>query len=168
MTSIPRSVLESNPDLLPLLTSANLWWGPTGCVIAGVAGVGSEERYYVEFCNIHGNAGTEGNWAKDAEIGELRKIFETWDPRLGMLLEHVENAKVWRLAYTQSGLDWVSQSGKVVLIGDAAHAMLPHAMAVSEPRVPLKVDSNQGATGGEKMLLISDRVPRLQSKTGPH
>lgn len=131
MTSIPRSVLESNPDLEPLLTSANLWWGPTGGVIAGVAGVGAEERYYAEFCHIHGNAGSEGNWSKEADVAELRKLFADWDPRLQMLLEHVDSAKVWRLAYTQPGLDWVSQSGKVVLVGDAAHAMLPHAMAVS-------------------------------------
>lgn len=166
MTSIPRSVLESNPELLPLLTSANLWWGPTGCVIAGVAGVGSEERYYVEFCNIHGNSGTEGNWSKDAEISELRKLFETWDPRLGMLLEHVENAKVWRLAYTHSGLDWVSQTGKVVLIGDAAHAMLPHAMAVSEFSALSMVDFKSSGDRREKTLLISDRVLQRQSKTG--
>lgn len=131
MTSIPCSVLEANPELQPLLTSANLWWGPTGCVIAGIAGVGSEERYYVEFCNIHGNTGVQGQWSQEADIADLRKVFADWDPKLHLLLEHVESAKIWSLAYTQVGLDWVSESGKVVLIGDAAHAMLPHAMAVS-------------------------------------
>ncbi|KAK5046530.1 hypothetical protein LTR84_008333 [Exophiala bonariae] len=129
MTSIPCSVLEADPALQPLLTSANLWWGPTGCVIAGIAGVGSEERYYAEFCNINGNTGVQGQWSQEADIAELRTAFADWDPTLQALLGHVESAKIWHLAYTQMGLDWVSQSGKVVLIGDAAHAMLPHAMA---------------------------------------
>jgi salicylate hydroxylase len=130
MTSISTNILSSDPVLTPFLSSANLWWCPTGCVIAGVAGVGSEERYYMEFCNVQGTSGTEGNWSKEANMDELHNLFKSWDPRIQKLLKHVESAKVWRLAYTQSGLDWVSPSGRVVLIGDAAHAMLPHAMAV--------------------------------------
>ncbi len=41
-------------------------------------------------------------------------------------LEHVETAEIWQVAYGRQLDSWRSPSGRIVLIGDAAHAMLPH------------------------------------------
>ena len=57
---------------------------------------------------------------------EVRKAFKGWDPRIDMMLEHVTDVLLWRL-YTHKELpSWVHDSGKMCLIGDAAHAMTPY------------------------------------------
>lgn len=56
----------------------------------------------------------------------LRERFKDWDPRIGMILEHVDTVLEWRL-YTHAELNtWIHTSGKLCLIGDAAHAMTPY------------------------------------------
>jgi hypothetical protein len=37
-----------------------------------------------------------------------------------------EDCFLWKIAYLPPLETWVSRSGKVVLLGDAAHAMVPH------------------------------------------
>ena len=57
---------------------------------------------------------------------EVRKAFKDWDPRIDMMLEHVTEVLEWRL-YTHEELpSWIHDSGKMCLIGDAAHAMTPY------------------------------------------
>ena len=73
---------------------------------------------------------TEGSSQK-LPLGDLVEFFKGWDPKLEKLLQHVKDAHIWRLTSLSSDLSWVSESGKVVLIGDASHAMLPHTGSVS-------------------------------------
>ncbi|KAN0120126.1 FAD/NAD(P)-binding domain containing protein [Hyaloscypha variabilis] len=129
MISVPTTKIRRNPKLAPLLDVANSWWGPTGCVIAGVAGIGEDVEYCMEFCIMSDEAGSEGNLVTITNIDKIKGAFKDWDPALIELLSFAEQARTWRLAYTTPDLDWVSKSGRTVLIGDAAHAMLPHAMA---------------------------------------
>lgn len=57
---------------------------------------------------------------------EVRKAFKGWDPRIDKMLEYVTEVLEWRL-YTHKELpNWVHDSGKMCLIGDAAHAMTPY------------------------------------------
>jgi salicylate hydroxylase len=131
MIRVPTTKIRQNPKLAPLLDTTNSWWGPTGCVIAGVAGIGEDVEYCMEFCILSEKAGSEGNLVTITNIDKIKGAFKDWDPALIELLNFAGQAKTWRLAYTTPDLDWVSKSGRTVLIGDAAHAMLPHAMAVS-------------------------------------
>jgi salicylate hydroxylase len=85
----------------------------------------------MDFCIMSDEAGSEGNLVTITNIDKIKGAFKDWDPALIELLSFAEQARTWRLAYTTPDLDWVSKSGRTVLIGDAAHAMLPHAMAVS-------------------------------------
>jgi hypothetical protein len=84
-------------------------------VIAGIAGVGENVQYSMEFCNMSGEAGREGDWNKEVDLDKFRKVFETWDPTLRELLKYPGHAKIWRLAYTTPDPDWVGKSGRVVL-----------------------------------------------------
>jgi len=131
MISVPATKIKQNPKLASLLDTANSWWGPIGCVIAGVAGIGKRVEYCMEFCILGKEAGGEGNLATITNIDKIREAFKDWDPPLTELLNLAKQARICRLAYTAPDLDWVSKSGRTVLIGDAAHAMLPHSMAVS-------------------------------------
>lgn len=46
MMSVPTEDIKQNPQLAHLLDTTNSWWGPTGCVIAGIAGVGEDVQFY--------------------------------------------------------------------------------------------------------------------------
>lgn len=43
------------------------------------------------------------------------------------LLDHVDHCLVWKLVELPALPSWVSKNGNVVVMGDAAHAMLPFA-----------------------------------------
>jgi salicylate hydroxylase len=42
-------------------------------------------------------------------------------------LEHVSKCTEWLIAIVAEISKWIGESGRVILIGDAAHAMVPHA-----------------------------------------
>ncbi len=69
------------------------------------------------------NATTE-SWSAVGNRDELASSFDGWDPRVVGLLEAVESCFWWGL-YDRAPLQsWTN--GRLALLGDAAHAMLPH------------------------------------------
>jgi salicylate hydroxylase len=56
---------------------------------------------------------------------EIIKRYEGWDPIIRRILEKNPNCSKWQLLELEKIPAWVSESGKVALMGDAAHAMLP-------------------------------------------
>ena len=63
-------------------------------------------------------------WTRDAEPGALLTAFTGWHPALLELLGAVPQSPRWGL-FASRPLPWWSR-GRVTLLGDAAHAMLPH------------------------------------------
>ena len=63
------------------------------------------------------------SWTADGEIPDLMREFEGWDDRLRQLIRSASETKRWAM-YDRAPLDkWTG--GRVTLLGDAAHAMLP-------------------------------------------
>lgn len=62
----------------------------------------------------------------------LRELVSDFEPRVKKLVELVkpEDCFLWKIAHLPKLKSWVSRSGKIVLLGDAAHAMVPHLGAV--------------------------------------
>ncbi|KAJ5215522.1 uncharacterized protein N7498_001967 [Penicillium cinerascens] len=82
----------------------------------------------VQFIDVdHADPGpVNGNWNTPADIGLLRTRFSDFNMITRAFLEHIQHAEKWQMA-TGPELDtWRSASGRIVLLGDAAHAMLPH------------------------------------------
>lgn len=61
-----------------------------------------------------------------ADIEEMMKLFEGWDPLLTRTLENVEKVEKWRLSYLELENSWRSQRGNFVLAGDSCHPILPY------------------------------------------
>ncbi|PCJ91576.1 MAG: 2-polyprenyl-6-methoxyphenol hydroxylase [Hyphomicrobiales bacterium] len=64
------------------------------------------------------------SWSEPGSSDMLRAEFAGWDDKLVELLTHVEKTFRWGL-FDRDPLDhWIN--GRLALLGDAAHAMLPH------------------------------------------
>ena len=67
---------------------------------------------------------------KDGDIVFLRQHFEGICPPLSAVLKLTTKCDRWKIAEMPSIPRWTSKSGRVILLGDAAHAMQPNAAQV--------------------------------------
>jgi salicylate hydroxylase len=64
------------------------------------------------------------SWSAPGDPDVLRAEFAGWDPRIGFLLGHVQKTFRWALYDREPLPTWTK--GRLTLLGDAAHPMLPH------------------------------------------
>jgi salicylate hydroxylase len=92
------------------------------------------------------------SWSAPGDPDVLRREFAGWDPRIGSLLSQVQSTFRWAL-YDREPLPTWSR-GRLTLLGDAAHPMLPH----------LGQGANQSIEDGMALATI---VARANRKTAP-
>ena len=83
---------------------------------------GGTQINYVGF--VPSDEQTTESWSAPGDPAKLAAAFADWDPRIVGLLAEVEEAFWWGL-YDREPLDRWSD-GRLTLLGDAAHPMLPH------------------------------------------
>ena len=66
----------------------------------------------------------EGKWQADVEDDEPVSLFEGWHPAVLEMIDAVPHSVRWGLFVLRPLLRWYN--GRKVLLGDSAHAMLPH------------------------------------------
>lgn len=102
--------------------------------------------------NADANSAAAG--IQKCEVAELRRKFQDWDPRFQQMLELAQECSKWSLLHSGHNERWVHPQGKLLLIGDSAHAMLPYLYVLhvslcyfcTHETTPLKcVSSAQGA-----------------------
>ncbi|KLO20389.1 FAD/NAD-binding domain-containing protein [Schizopora paradoxa] len=81
---------------------------------------------YLSFYTVPGREGTEyeGPSVVDGSCDELVKLFEEWEPEARTLASCVEKCSRWAISQHRGTPFCIS--GKVALLGDAAHAMSTH------------------------------------------
>jgi salicylate hydroxylase len=92
------------------------------------------------------------SWSAPGDPDVLRTEFAGWDPRIGSLLRQVQLTFRWALYDREPLPTWTR--GRLTLLGDAAHPMLPH----------LGQGANQSIEDGIALATILARADR---KTGP-
>jgi salicylate hydroxylase len=78
---------------------------------------------YVAF--IPAADGVAESWSAAGDPRALAQEFEGWDPRVRRLIESIEATLWWGLYDREPLSTWTN--GRLALLGDAAHPMLPHA-----------------------------------------
>jgi 2-polyprenyl-6-methoxyphenol hydroxylase-like FAD-dependent oxidoreductase len=77
--------------------------------------------------------GQEGEWHARGDLERVKAKFSHFEPRIKEFLDlaRPEDCYIWRFADLPQLERWVSKNGKALIIGDAAHAMIPYATMVS-------------------------------------
>ncbi|CDK26261.1 unnamed protein product [Kuraishia capsulata CBS 1993] len=121
--TVPREVMLSDPKIAHLMTdvNANNWIGYRRHIMAYPMKNG--EMYNLVMA--HPGQAPIGTWNMPGNVDELKEHYKSFDPVIRQVLTHVTHCLEWVLADLPPLPRWVSPKGRVVLIGDAAHAMLP-------------------------------------------
>lgn len=119
---VNKAELLSDPITAPVFqeTTTNVWTGYSRHIIVYPCGGDL-------FTLGATHAATEMkamDWTRAADPKSARKEFHDFDVVVDRVLSHAKEVKQWRLAEVPRLPRWRSKSGKVVLMGDAAHAML--------------------------------------------
>lgn len=129
LATLPVSQLQANPALAPWLAPGTTHGtlGPGRFVLGRRLSGG---RYGVQFIDVdHADPGpVDGTWNAPADVSRLRALFADYNPVTRACLREIERAEKWQIAVGPALETWRShKGGRVVLLGDAAHAMIPHA-----------------------------------------
>jgi len=101
---------------------------------------------YVGF--VPADAAMKESWSAKGDPDELRAEFAGWDSRIEGLLRQVDNTLRWGLYDRDPAPVWTT--GRLTLLGDAAHPMLPH----------LGQGANQAIEDGMALATILSRASR--------
>ncbi|KAG1719930.1 monooxygenase [Suillus lakei] len=74
------------------------------------------------------DAAVDGHWSSPGKIEDVLDIVKDWDPRCAAVISKAPSCIDWKLLVHDPLPTWVSKSGRVVLIGDAAHPFLPSSV----------------------------------------
>jgi salicylate hydroxylase len=73
---------------------------------------------------VHAEAEMRESWSAPGDPAALAAEFADWNPQARRILEHVDTTFRWGLYDREPLTRWAN--GRLALLGDAAHAMLPH------------------------------------------
>ncbi|ANB14630.1 hypothetical protein AWJ20_2235 [Sugiyamaella lignohabitans] len=122
--TVPAEEMLADPVIAHLMTdiNSNCWIGYRRHVMAYP--IRNGKMYNIVMS--HPGQAAVGKWAEPGDIEEMKNHYKNFDPVVVQLLTHVKTVLKWVLADLPTLPRWVSKSGQTVLIGDAAHAMLPY------------------------------------------
>lgn len=154
--TVPVEIMSADPKIAHLMTdiNANCWIGPGHHCMAYPIRQGA--MYNLVLSHPAGNA-TAGMWNEPGDLQEMKNHYADFDPVVRRVLSKVESCLNWKVADLPSLPSWISDSGKVVLIGDAAHAMTPFLAQGAAQAI------EDGAVLGECLARVESRrdIPNL-------
>ncbi|KAF8581960.1 FAD/NAD(P)-binding domain-containing protein [Ramaria rubella] len=132
---VPCSELEKDPDLrsfveLPEMTA---WMAPGRHLMAYCI----RRRQEFNMVLLHPDDGSVESWTAAGSADKMRKDFADFEPRVQKLLALVPSTLKWKLMDRAPLEKWIHPDGRVALLGDACHPMLPYraqgaAMAIED------------------------------------
>ncbi|KAI5117861.1 hypothetical protein M0805_007704 [Coniferiporia weirii] len=135
---IPTEKMLADPELRPFVENPEMtaWMGPGRHVMAYCIRAKREFNLVL----IHPDDGSVESWTAEGSAEKMRADFADWEPRVEKLLSMVPSTLKWKLMDRQPIETWLHHAGRVVLLGDACHPMLPYraqgaAMAIEDAAV---------------------------------
>ncbi|CAE6387097.1 unnamed protein product [Rhizoctonia solani] len=137
---IPAEQMRGDPELEALLENPEMtaWMGPGRHIMAYcIRGRNEYNMVLIHPDGRDGSAPAVESWTAEGSIEEMRRDFSGWEPRIQKLIHLIPSTLKWLLADREPLEKWVHDSGRVVLLGDSCHPMLPYraqgaAMAIED------------------------------------
>lgn len=120
---IPASAISASPELSSIAgePALTIWLGPNAHVV----------QYYVRHqallnvvAIVPGDDAAPESWSAEGRTEDLLAALQGWDARLQTLVDSIPRVKRWAL-YDREPLD-IWTEGRVCLLGDSCHSMLPY------------------------------------------
>ncbi|KIK69605.1 hypothetical protein GYMLUDRAFT_186757 [Collybiopsis luxurians FD-317 M1] len=135
---LPTETFLSDPQLKTLVEEPRVtcWMGPGGHVVGYC--IRNRKEYNIVLIK-HGNEEAY-SWTEKGDPNEMRAGFNGWEPCVQKLLSRAEFVLKSKLVICEPLKTWIHESGRVVLLGDSCHPMLPYraqgsAMAIEDAAV---------------------------------
>lgn len=126
--TIPARHLTQYPELKEMTETPrnNHWIGPHGTILSYLLeGVNERLVNLVMTTDVDGKM-PDGVNQRSSSAEAARAAFKGWDPRIDIMLRHAEHVLEWRLFTHQEIPTWAHPLKKLIIIGDACHAMTPY------------------------------------------
>ncbi|KAH6897968.1 hypothetical protein BKA70DRAFT_1437890 [Coprinopsis sp. MPI-PUGE-AT-0042] len=119
---IPTDLILADPELKFLVEeqSTNVWFGPGRCLV----GYCLRQNKMYNLVMPH-PAKDMNEKVRDASVEDMRAEYAAFELRVRKLLDLVPSTMLWSLMDRLPLETWVHSEGKVCLLGDACHPMLP-------------------------------------------
>ncbi|KAJ5502150.1 hypothetical protein N7463_005024 [Penicillium fimorum] len=131
--TVDVELIKEDPELAWLLEkpALNIWIGDQRHVMTYTIGAGKSFNMVLS----HPDDSDPSTWDQANTLSDMRREFQGWDSRLEKIIGLIQKTIKWPLISGVPLSRWVN--GKVLILGDAAHAMLPYmsqgaAMAVED------------------------------------
>ncbi|GAA5839973.1 hypothetical protein JCM11251_006576 [Rhodosporidiobolus azoricus] len=127
-TSYSADLIRANPvcaHLVPKDEDARtIWIGPQRHFIIGSTKSGKEIHWLLTHPD---NDDIEESWMLPGKVEDALKQVEGWDPVVRAVMETTPPDALidWKLMFREPLPRWVSDDGRICLLGDAAHPFLP-------------------------------------------
>jgi salicylate hydroxylase len=150
-SALPKGLIE--PDM-------TAWFGPFSTVVHYYVRGGELVNWIAQYEQDW----REESWRVETDWREAARAYAEWNPLLTELFSRTERCYKWAL-YDRDPLPRWSE-GRVTLLGDAAHAMLPYvaqgaAMALEDGYVVADLlDRNRADPQRALLLYEQERLPR--------
>jgi len=105
---------------LKLPVEFEVWMGPGKHVVHYFVRSGALVNFVAI---VEQDSWTRESWTDEADVADLQAAFQGWHPQVRAVLEGVDETYVWGLFEHPPMEHW--SAGRVTLLGDACHAMLP-------------------------------------------
>jgi salicylate hydroxylase len=109
-------------SLLPDPEAIQFWMGPGGHLLHYPIGLHGDHNFLL--VERHPSPWPSREWVMPASEGEQLRLFKDWHPAVVQMITAVPISQRWGLFHRPALGRW--SKGRVTLIGDAAHALVPH------------------------------------------
>lgn len=123
---IPGEKLLADPELADLINDpcTTSWCGPEAHLVGYP--IRNGELYNIVVCATSHNETSDEVWVIRGDNRELCTRFASWESRVRKLCALTGDFMKWRLCDLPILTRWAHPSGKVALLGDSCHPMLPY------------------------------------------
>ncbi|TLS29318.1 hypothetical protein PpBr36_00009 [Pyricularia pennisetigena] len=133
--TVDAEKIAADPEIAWILQkpSLNIWIGENRHVMSYTISAGKSFNMVLS----HVDLSDPSTWKAETAVEDVNREFAGWDPCLTKIISLITSCIKWPLRSGRKLKSWVSPNSRLVILGDAAHAMVPYmsqgaAMAVED------------------------------------